>query len=300
MEKLGKIEQVYDLRSVWKHESRDFSAWLVQPNNLALLSESIGIDLTLIERESPVGNFSVDVLASEENTGRKIVIENQLEETNHDHLGKIITYAAGKDAQVIIWIVKKARDEHRQAIEWLNAHTDINIGVFLIEIELWKIGDSLPAPVFKVIEAPNDWAKAVRSNKRLSNAEKIMLEFWNTFCEKANSATEFRTQFSRRKPKERRYLDITYNCSFHEICVIFDPIKKFIASEIFFYKKGRFAYDSILSIKDKIDEELGEEYRWARNERNAIIRLEKEVDCTDKTRWPEYCDWLLPESVKLR
>ena len=89
-------------------------------------------------------------------------IENQLEDTNHDHLGKIITYAAGKEASVIIWIVKRARDEHRQAVEWLNQHTDENIGFFLLEIELWKINGSVPAPRFNIVERPNDWAKAIK------------------------------------------------------------------------------------------------------------------------------------------
>ena len=135
---LGKIERIDDLRTIWKNEARDFTGWLAEDDNLALLSEAIGIDLELEERESSVGSFSVDLFASEEGTSRKVIIENQLEDTNHDHLGKVITYAAGKDASVVIWIVKRARDEHRQAVEWLNQHTDEDIGFFLVEIELWK------------------------------------------------------------------------------------------------------------------------------------------------------------------
>lgn len=145
MELLGKMERINDLRSIWPHEAYDFSKWLSQEENLAMLSDSVGIDVALEELESPVGDFSVDLYAYEEGTNRRIVIENQLEDTNHDHLGKIITYASGKDAEVVIWIVKRARDEHKQAIEWLNQHTDENIGFFLLEIELWKINDSLPA-----------------------------------------------------------------------------------------------------------------------------------------------------------
>ena len=114
--KLGKLEQITDLRSIWKHEANDFTPWLAKEENLAALSDAIGIELVLEEQESNVGDFSVDLFATEEGTGRKVVIENQLEETNHDHLGKIITYASGKDAEVIIWIVRKARDEHKKAI----------------------------------------------------------------------------------------------------------------------------------------------------------------------------------------
>ena len=114
--KLGKIKRITDLRSVWPHEANSFTKWLAQEANLSKLGEEIGIDLVLEERESSVGGFSVDIFATEENTGRKVIIENQLEETNHDHLGKLITYASGKGAEVIVWVVKRGRDEHRQAI----------------------------------------------------------------------------------------------------------------------------------------------------------------------------------------
>lgn len=159
--KLGKIKRITDIRS-WHHEEKDFSKWLAQDENLKQLSDAIGIDIVLEERESSVGNFSVDLYALEEGTERRIIIENQLEDTNHDHLGKLITYASGKGAEVIIWVVKRARDEHRQAIEWLNQNTGVNIGFFLVEIELWQIDDSAIAPKFNVVERPNDWAKQMK------------------------------------------------------------------------------------------------------------------------------------------
>ena len=154
--KLDKLVQISDLREVWKNEATDFTPWLAKEENLSLLSEAIGIDMVLEEKESSVGSFSVDLFAKEEGTGRNIIIENQLEDTNHDHLGKLITYASGKNAEVVIWIVKRARDEHRQAIEWLNSHTDDTAAFFLIEIELWKIGSSMPAAKFNIVERPND------------------------------------------------------------------------------------------------------------------------------------------------
>jgi hypothetical protein len=120
---LGKLKKV-DLKNEWKHEAYDFSKWLAQQENLDMLSDEIGIGIQLIEREASVGKFNVDILAQEENSERKIIIENQLETTDHGHLGKIITYAAGYDAEIIIWIVKDVRDEHKKAIEWLNEHTD--------------------------------------------------------------------------------------------------------------------------------------------------------------------------------
>ena len=155
MNKLGKLEKV-NLRDIWANEEYDFSVWLSKEENLKELSNTVGIDIILEERESAVGKYSVDIYGKEDGTDRKVVIENQLEDSNHDHLGKIITYASGKDAKTIIWIVKRAKDEHRQAIEWLNAHTDEEVGFFLLEIELWKIGDSAPAPKFNVVSKPND------------------------------------------------------------------------------------------------------------------------------------------------
>lgn len=117
---LARLEKVPDLRVVWKNEALNFTRWLAEEENLALLGETIGADLELIETESSIGSFSVDIFANDISSNRKVVIENQLEASDHDHLGKTITYASGKDAQTIVWIVSRARDEHAQAISWLN------------------------------------------------------------------------------------------------------------------------------------------------------------------------------------
>ena len=171
---LDTIQKV-PLREVWPHEAHDFTKWLAEEQNLATLGMAVGIELELIETESSVGSFNVDIYAQESGTGRKVIIEHQLEDTNHDHLGKVITYAAGKGAEVVIWVVAHARDEHRQAIEWLNQHTDSDFGFFLVEVELWKIGDSLPAPRFGVVEQPNEWTKTVKLSEGLSETEKVKL-----------------------------------------------------------------------------------------------------------------------------
>ena len=156
--KLGKLEEV-DIRELWKHEQYDFSEWLFKEENIEMLSDEIGLTLTEINKEVFVGFYRCDLVAKDETTGIKVIIENQLEATNHDHLGKIITYASGLDANFVIWIVKEAREEHRSAIEWLNNKTTKDISFFLMEIRAYKIGDSLPAPKFVVIEKPNDFVK---------------------------------------------------------------------------------------------------------------------------------------------
>ena len=135
-ENLTTLTEVTDLRSVWKNEANDFTPWLADEKNINLLGEAIGLEMVVEETESNVGDFNADIYATEADTGKKIIIENQLEDTNHDHLGKLITYASGKDANIIVWVVKHAREEHRSAIEWLNLHTDDEIGFFLCEINL--------------------------------------------------------------------------------------------------------------------------------------------------------------------
>lgn len=160
MVSLSTLEEIKDLRSVWPHEALDFTPWLA--DNIDLLADAVGLDITVDETESSVGDFNVDIYASETGTDRKIIIENQLGDTDHDHLGKLITYASGKSADVIIWVVKHAREEHKAAVEWLNAHTDDKIAFFLSEIKLYRIGNSEPAVKFEIIEHPNDWAKEIK------------------------------------------------------------------------------------------------------------------------------------------
>ena len=166
---LGKLKEIKDLRKVWPHEALDFTPWLAEEDNLTLLADAVGLEITVDETESGVGDFNVDIYATETGTDRKIIIENQLEESNHKHLGQIITYAAGKEAGCIIWIVKRAREEHAKAIEWLNSHLDQSVDLFLIEIELWRIGDSKIAPKFNIIEKPNQWGKE-QKEERLESA----------------------------------------------------------------------------------------------------------------------------------
>ena len=132
--KLGKIKEV-DTRSVWPHEQYDFSKWLAEEENIRALGEEMNLSLTDVDTERFVGSYRCDIICKDELTGKSVLIENQLEQTNHDHLGKIITYASGLDASVVVWIVAKARDEHASAIEWLNKHTDDDLSFFVFDID---------------------------------------------------------------------------------------------------------------------------------------------------------------------
>ena len=183
--KLGKLNRV-DLREYWKHEALDFTRWLADPENIELLSDEVGIGIQVTQTEANVGRFNVDILAEEENTGRKIIIENQLEITDHSHLGQLITYAAGLEAEFVLWIVRDVREEHRQAVDWLNEHTDEHLNFFLVGIELWQIENSPPAPKFTVISRPNEWKRSVRSSTQdgeLTDTRTKQLEFWQQLKE---------------------------------------------------------------------------------------------------------------------
>jgi Domain of unknown function (DUF4268) len=186
--KLGRLEKL-DLRTFWKREDTDFTPWLAQEENIRLLSETIGIELEVQSQEENVGPFSADILCKDTINDHYVLIENQLERTDHTHLGQLMTYAAGLDAVTIIWIAQKFTDEHRAALDWLNRITDDTFTFFGIEIELYKIGESTPAPMFNIVAKPNDWTKQVKKSAAIQNVTDTKLsqqEYWlglKTFME---------------------------------------------------------------------------------------------------------------------
>ena len=185
---LGRLEKI-ELREVWKHEALDFTRWLAKKENIALLSKEIGIDIEVIETEMSVGRYNVDIFARDSESNRKIVIENQLENTNHDHLGKMLVYAAGLDADIAIWVVKDVNEEHKQAVEWLNDNSFDRINIFLVKVELWQIDNSSIAPKFQIVREPNNWAKVLKqqSKENISDMELKQMEFWQGFVDYAKS-----------------------------------------------------------------------------------------------------------------
>lgn len=158
---LGRLTPV-PLRHIWPHEAQNFTPWLA--GNLDALSDALALgELELIGTEHRVGPFAIDVLART-SEGEQVVIENQLERSDHGHLGQLVTYAAGVGATMIVWVLPELQDEHRSALDWLNEHTDEHVNFFGVVVEAMRIGDSLPAPVFRVEARPNDWQKRVRAS----------------------------------------------------------------------------------------------------------------------------------------
>lgn len=175
---LGRLALVPP-REVWPHEAYDFTPWLLA--NADVLSDLLGMDLDLEVAEHPVGGFSLDLLGRDTATGQRVIVENQLETSDHTHLGQILTYAAGTDPTTIVWVAPAFRAEHRAALDWLNTRTDENTRFFGVEIAVVRIGTSEPAPMFKLIAQPNDWEKSVRAATTpdgLTEKEQLYQRFW--------------------------------------------------------------------------------------------------------------------------
>lgn len=294
--KLGKLEKIKDLRLVWKHEAIDFTNWLAEEENLNLLGEEIGIDIELISTEAKTGSFSTDILAVESNTDNKIIIENQLEQTDHDHLGKIITYASGHDAKTIIWIVKEAREEHRQAIDWLNEHTDEEINIFLSKIELWKIGESEIAPKFQIVSSPNNWTKTIKKSGNNDEMDINMLqyEYWSKLNEEIDKNYPM---FNSKKPKGKPWQDLTIGRPLAYIKLIFNTQISAIKVNLTIPDSKEF-FDCLYESKDEIESELGYELNWKRldNKKVSHIEIMKKSDINDNSNWDEYINWHLTKA----
>lgn len=180
---LGRLEPV-DVRTVWKHEAHDFTRWMLSAANV--LGEALGMELELTEAEHRIGGFSLDLIGTDLASGNVVIVENQLEQTDHGHLGQLLTYAGGTDPATIVWCAPTFRDEHRAALDWLNENTGEDIRFFGVEIAAVRIDDSRPAPLFRVVAKPNDWTKQVHVDKTTSLSGKAAAyrEFWGRFLER--------------------------------------------------------------------------------------------------------------------
>ena len=268
---LGKLKEI-NIRKVWGHEQYGFSAWLAEESNMEQLSEILGLSLVDIETEKFVGNFRCDILAKDEGSNKVVLIENQLEPTNHDHLGKVITYASGLNASIVVWIVEKAREEHASAIEWLNEHTDENLDFFLIEIHAYQIGDSKPAPLFKIIEQPNNFSKTTKVASKDSSINETMakrVDFWNKF----NDVIEARNNpFPKRKASTDHWYSVSVGSSKCNISI--DLINRENRIRVgFWIVNDKELFDKFYSNKTQIEASLPYKLEWTRNDNKKSSNL---------------------------
>ncbi len=294
--KLGKIKQVA-LREIWKHEATNFTKWLAIPENLELLGEELDLDLSLIDTEYGVGRFNVDIYAEETGTGRKVIIENQLEKTDHDHLGKVITYASGLDAEIIIWIVKKVQEEHQQAIEWLNENTNNKINFFAIRMEVWKIGNSDPAPKFQIVSKPNDWTKSIKqkvNNESLTPIKELQLEFWNGFKEYALSNN---LNLRLRKTYPQHWYSISFGRSDCHVELTINSVKKELSCEIWI-SDSKETFHEFKNHKTEIEQSIPN-LKWLElpTKKASRIKVTHKGDLKKKDSWPFLHKWLGDNAV---
>lgn len=268
---VGRLEKV-DLRKVWIKEASDFTTWL--ENNLDILSEQLGFDLSPLEKEKSAGTFSADIFAEGPN-GETVVIENQLEKTDHDHLGKLITYLSNLEAKAAIWITRDPRPEHQTAINWLNEISPPDTSFFLVKVQAYKIGDSEPAPLFTVICAPSEEAKQIGEQKEhLAERHLRRLEFWEQLLDKAKSKTNLHSNVS---PGKDNWVTagagksgmgwsyvITMNKGSVELFIDRGPDKKDETDRIF---------GKILNDPEKIEKEFGESLIWDKVEGRRVCRI---------------------------
>ena len=301
MEQLEVLTEVQDLRKVWPHEALDFTPWLAKDENIAILANEIGMEIAVDGTESAVGDFSVDIIATDIATGQKVIIENQLEDTNHDHLGKLITYAAGKDAQTIIWVVKHAREEHRAAIEWLNNHTDDDIGFFLCEIHLYKVGSSNPAVKFSVIEKPNDWIKSVKKNQQQTESQQFRLDYWTAFNEYAYANAQFARQFGKRKASNKMWMNLSIGSSVYDICLRAVKTENLLVVELYI-RGDKDLYHQLFEKQNAIEQELGVTLDWRElpEKKASRIMLTRQVDFDNRSAWNAQFDWMMEMSLKFK
>lgn len=289
--KLGKLTEV-NVRDLWKHEQYNFSTWLAKEENIAELGDVIGLNLVDVNTEVYVGAYRCDLVAKDETTGTKVIIENQLEATNHDHLGKIITYASGLDAKVVVWVVKEAREEHRSAIEWLNNNTLSNIAFFLIEIHAYKIGDSLPAPKFEMVEKPNDFIKNTKgsnSNGELNKSQAERLEFWERFN---TVITEKGKPFSIRKASTDHWYDVALGITGVHISITLVNKANIVGIEIYIHD-DKALFDSLFEKKIEIEEQTGMNFSWERLDGKKASRIKYSIKGLDFDDHSNYHDLMV-------
>lgn len=296
---LGTLTQV-PLREIWKHEEYDFSSWLALPENIGLLGETIGIEIIEPQTERSVGSFSADIIAEEEGSGRKILIENQLEASNHDHLGKLFTYGAGLDADVIIWIVKTARQEHEQAINWINEHTTEKINIFLVEIEAWRIGDSAPAPRFNIIAKPNEWAKLVKQagERTLSDYKLFQQKFWEYLNEIDDNGS-----LGNRKARPRHWHDVSIGSSKAHLSLTVNKTNETITCDLYIpHDDDKRIFDKLFAQKTDIERATGLPLEWMRLEdkRASRVRTSITANIESQEAWPIYSMWLIDTAAIFR
>jgi hypothetical protein len=292
MKPLGELVRV-PLREYWPHEAHNFTRWLGDDANLKLLAETIGLgELEVVEEEYPVGDFRADILAknSEE---KYVVIENQLEESDHKHLGQIITYSSGLGAAYVVWVAPKIREDHRKAIDWLNSATIGTVKFFALEFELWRIGSSEAAPKFNIVCQPNIWEARMKAS--VAGQNPIYAEFWEgflEFCKHGNTDPKLTQNPIPTEPWYKIKLDTPK--IWIELKI---PTRSanLTCQLVLDNSQSKRDFESLEGDRRQIDSELGGEVEWSRpvegDRRHKVLRI-LHGNIQDRDKWKDYFAWL--------
>jgi len=292
---IGKLESV-PLRELWKHEERGFSAWLEE--NVDTLSEALDVPLSAVQRERTAGSFQVDLLA-EDGDGNLVIIENQLEPTDHDHLGKVLTYLTNLEAKTGIWITSKPRPEHIRAVAWLNEATPVNISFYLVRVAAYRIGDSDAAPLFTIIVAPSAETKDIgRQKKDLAERHVLRLRFWEQLLGRAKQKGV--TLHASISPSKENWISTgagKAGLSFNYTIWLEEKTAVELYIDTGDRDQNKRIFDSLQANKEKIEADFGATLLWERlDERRAsrvrfLIRKGGLKD--DETNWAPIQDAMI-------
>ncbi len=303
-EPLGALERV-NPRDYWEREDVDFTQWLAEEANMELLADTLGLELEVESVETNVGSFRADIICRNVGEQSLVVIENQLERADHDHLGKLFTYAAGlEDVKTLIWIVTELRPEHRAALDWLNRITHEDFNFFGIEIELWRIGTSAPAPKFNVVVQPNDWSKIVQEAAaaadwgELSEGKQLQLDFWKSLGDYIKSVG---SKVKPPKPSPENWKGYGIGRTGAHVILVVNKAAIGVSLEIERRVHPTW-YSTLFDSGQDIEEELGFKLEWIDEDGKKFSHLRRfrEVDLSDKARWPELHAWMIDTLDKMR
>jgi hypothetical protein len=296
---LGRIDRV-DLREIWMSEATGFTPWLARTENLALLGETLDIELQLEAQEKSVGPFRADLLCKDIGTGAWVLVENQLERTDHGHLGQLLTYASGLEAVTVVWIAARFTEEHRSTLDWLNKITDDSFRFFGLEVELWRIGASPVAPKFNMVSKPNNWSRSVASAARaiddseLSETRLMQREYWAAFHHALETTRG--SVSGNRKPQPQSWMNYPIGRSGFMLGAVMIRPKKQVRAELYISNSRAKDYFTLLSAqKAAVEHDMGNALDWdplleGRDSRVSISL--GNADPENESDWPRQHQWL--------
>ena len=294
---IGKLQRV-PLREVWKNEAQDFTPWLQE--NLDVLSEELGLSLQAVEREQAAGSFSVDLLAEDE-AGNAVIIECQLEKSNHDHLGKLLTYLTAVEARAAVWLVAAPRPEHIGAIAWLNESTAASF--YLVKVEAVRIGESAPAPLLTLIVGPSEEAReAGETKKELADSQILKRRFWTGLLERARPRTTLHSRLSA-GPYYSLYTGAGKAGIFYSYIIRKHDGKVELYIDWGEAEENRQILDRFAECKEQIESEFGDALEWYCPETARAKSVGKTIKVggyrDDEAKWPEVQDAMIDAMIRL-